>query len=55
MAAPRRRGPAGRAHFGFDEDRGVFVLYGGFDGAGNPLADTWEWTRDGGRSCVAGR
>jgi hypothetical protein len=36
----------------YDPDRGVFVLYGGFDAGGDLLGDTWElgdaW------ACVAG-
>ena len=47
-------GPSARGlpALGYDRDRGVYVLYGGFDAEGNPLADTWEW--DGAWSCVAG-
>ncbi len=47
--APSARGmPA----VGYDSDRDVMVLYGGFDGQGAPLADTWEW--DGTWRCVDG-
>jgi len=28
---------------GYDPDRDLFVLYGGFSADGAPLADTWEW------------
>jgi hypothetical protein len=47
-------GPSARgmAAIGFDPERGVTVLYGGFDATAAPLADTWEW--DGAWRCVAG-
>jgi hypothetical protein len=49
-------GPApsarGMAAIGYDEEREVVVLYGGFDPDGNGLSDTWEW--DGAWRCVAG-
>ena len=47
-------GPATRGSpaMGYDEGRGTFVLYGGFDASGNLLGDTWEWS-DGWR-CVTG-
>jgi hypothetical protein len=49
-------GPSTRGSpaLGYDEDRNTFVLYGGFDGTGNPLADTWEWNASDGWRCVAG-
>ncbi len=42
----------GMPALGYDPDRDVFVLYGGFTADGTPLSDTWEW--DGTWSCVAG-
>ena len=47
-------GPSARGlpALGYDPDRDVFVLHGGFDADGNPLADTWEWDRA--WRCVAG-
>lgn len=47
-------GPSARGlpALGYDLGRDAFVLHGGFDAEGNPLADTWEW--DGAWSCVAG-
>jgi len=47
-------GPSARGlpALGYDVDRGVFVLHGGFGADGAALADTWEW--DGSWSCVAG-
>lgn len=47
--APARRGSP---TLGYDAGRDVMVLYGGFDSAGNGLADTWEW--DGAWRCVDG-
>jgi hypothetical protein len=48
-------GPApssrGMAAIGFDSERGVVVLYGGFNADGVALADTWEW--DGSWRCVS--
>ncbi len=47
--APSARGmPA----LGYDQERDVMVLYGGFEASGASLADTWEW--DGAWRCVAG-
>ena len=49
-AGPSARGlPA----LGYDPDREVYVLYGGFDAQSNPLADTWEFNGVS-WSCVAG-
>ena len=47
-------GPSTRGSpaLGYDEGRGVYVLYGGFDAEGDVLSDTWEW--DGTWRCVAG-
>ena len=47
-------GPSARGlpALGYDPDRGVFVLHGGFGADGAALGDTWEW--DGSWSCVAG-
>jgi len=47
-------GPSARGlpALGYDPDRDVFVLYGGFDPDGAALDDTWEW--DGAWRCVAG-
>ena len=47
-------GPSARGlpALGYDPDREVFVLYGGFGPEGAPLADTWEW--DGAWRCLAG-
>ena len=47
-------GPSARGMpaLGYDPDRDVFVLYGGFTPDGSPLSDTWEW--DGAWTCVAG-
>ena len=42
----------GMPALGYDPDRDVFVLYGGFTPNGSPLSDTWEW--DGAWTCVAG-
>ena len=28
---------------GYDPDRDVWLLFGGFDADGTPLADTWEF------------
>jgi hypothetical protein len=48
-AAPSPRGlPA----LGYDPERGVMILYGGFGPGGDALADTWEW--DGAWSCISG-
>ena len=50
-----RPGPSARGlpALGHDPDRDVFVLHGGFDAEGNPLADTWEFDGDA-WSCIAG-
>ncbi|MGH2402734.1 MAG: hypothetical protein ACRDE6_08465, partial [Candidatus Limnocylindria bacterium] len=47
-------GPSARGMpaLGYDPDREVVVLYGGFGPDGEPLADTWEW--DGTWRCVTG-
>jgi hypothetical protein len=42
----------GSAAIGYDPERDVFVLYGGFDATGAALRDTWEWSD--GWSCVSG-
>ena len=46
-------GPSARGMpaLGYDPDRDVFLLYGGFTPDGSPLSDTWEW--DGAWRCVA--
>ena len=44
--------PRGSPTLGYDVERDVMVLYGGFDSEGNALADTWEW--DGEWRCVDG-
>jgi hypothetical protein len=49
-AGPSMRGSPAMA---YDEDRASFVLYGGFDAAGDALRDTWEFSGDAWR-CVAG-
>ncbi len=48
-------GPSARGlpALGYDPDRDVIVLYGGFDADGAALADTWEWDGASWR-CVAG-
>ena len=47
-------GPSARGMpaLGFDPDRDVFLLYGGFTPDRSPLSDTWEW--DGAWTCLAG-
>jgi hypothetical protein len=45
--------PRGLPALAYDPDREVFVLYGGFDADGNPLADTWEYDLAGWR-CIDG-
>jgi Galactose oxidase, central domain len=47
-------GPSARGlpAMGYDPDRDVIVLHGGFGPDGGPMADTWEW--DGTWRCIAG-
>jgi hypothetical protein len=42
--------PRGSPALGYDPDRAVMVLYGGFEADGSVLADTWEW--DGTWRCI---
>jgi len=42
--------PRGSPTLGYDPERDVMVMYGGFDSSGTGLADTWEW--DGAWRCV---
>jgi len=46
--------PRGMPALGYDPDRDLYVLYGGFDADGSPLGDTWEFDLEGGWRCVAG-
>lgn len=49
-----RPAPRGLPAFGYDPEDDTFVLYGGFDDEGNPLADTWKFDLGGGWRCVDG-
>ena len=44
--------PRGMAAIGYDPERDVVVLYGGFGADAGALADTWQW--DGEWRCVDG-